>query len=125
MIILFLLPSPLLHQLTSGLMLVSSLKLALLFLSLGSLFIPFLLSDLVEGGLSSLLFSLVSCNLNSHIAHLQVIQGSSHPSGGSGGCLRVSDWRALTIQIHGDRWGKVSTGMGICVSSTLFLFLYL
>ena len=94
-IILFLPLSPLFHQLTSGLALASSLELMLLFLSLGGLFILFLLSDPVKGGLSSLLFSLVSCNLNSHVAHLQVIWGSSHPSRGSGGCLGVSDWEGL------------------------------
>ena len=82
MIILFLLLSPLLHQLTSCLTLVSSSELMLLFFSSGSLFILFLLSDLVKGGLSSFLFSLTSCNLNSHVTHLQVIQGSSHPLGG-------------------------------------------
>ena len=124
-IILFLLPSPLLHQHTSCLMLVSSLKLVLLFFSLGSLFILFLLSDLVKGSPSSFLFLLASCNLNSHVAHLQVIRDSSHPSGGSRGHLRVSDWRALMVQLHGDGWGKISTGTGICVSPMFFLFLYL
>ena len=125
MIILFLLLSPLLCQLTSSLMLANSSELTLLLFSLGSLFIPFLLSDLVKGGPSSFLFSLMSCNLNSHITHLQIIWGSSHPLGGSGGHLGVSDWRALTIQLHGDGWEKISTGMGICMFSTLFLFLYL
>ena len=117
--------APLLHQLTSSLVLVSSSKLALLFFTLGSLFIPFLLSDPGKGGSSGLLFPLVSCNLLSHITHLQVIQGSSHPLGWSRGCFRISDWRVLMVQIHGDRQGKISTGTVIYVSSTLFLFLYL
>ena len=109
----------------SGLILVSSSELMLLFFSSGGLFVLFLLSDLIKGGSSGLLFSLVSCNLNSHVTHLQVIQGSSHPLGGSRGRLGVSDWRALMVQLHGGGQGKISTGTGICMSSMLFLFLYL
>ena len=95
------------------------------FLFFGWLVCPIPVVWSVEGSSSGILFSLTSCNLNSHVTHLQFIWGSSHPSGWSGGCLRISDWRALTVQIHGDGWGKISTGMGICVSSTLFWFLYL
>ena len=82
MIILFLLLNPILHQLTSSVMLANSSELALLFFSPGSLFVPFLLSDPVEGGLSGLLFSLMSHNLDPHVTHLQGIQGSHHPLGG-------------------------------------------
>ena len=105
--------------------LVNSLELMLLFFSLGYLFIPFLFSDPVEGGLSGFLFLLVSHNLDPHVTHLQFIRGSSHPSGGSRGCLGVSDWRALTVQLNADGRGKISTGTGVCMSPTLFLFLYL
>ena len=94
----------------SILMLANSSELTLLFFSLGGLFIPFLFSDLVKGSSSGLLFSLVSCNLNLYVTHLQFIWGSSHPSGWSGGHLGIIDWRALTVQIHGDRWGRLKTG---------------
>ena len=66
----------------SGLTLANSSELAILFFSLGSLFILVLLSDLVEGGLSGFLFLLMSCNFDLHVTHLQGIWGSSLPSGG-------------------------------------------
>ena len=69
MIILFLLPSPFLHQLMPGFTLSSSLELMLLLFLYGGLFIPFLFPDPVKDGLSSLLFFLMGCNLNSHVTH--------------------------------------------------------
>ena len=35
------------------------------------------------------------------------------------GGLRVSDWRTLVVQMHGDGWGKTTLSMGICLSSSL------
>ena len=120
MIILFLPLSPFLHQLMPSFTLLSSSELTLLLFLYGGLFIPFLFLDPVKCGSSCLLFFLVGCNLNSHIAHQQFIRGSNCPPGWPGGCFRVSDWRALAVQMHGDGWRKTSLGMGICMSSPLF-----
>ena len=69
MIILFLLLSPFLCQLMPGFTLSSFLELMPLLFLHGSLFVPFLFPDLVEGGLSGFFFFLTGCNLNLYIAH--------------------------------------------------------
>ena len=69
MIILFLLPSPFLRQLTAGFTSLSSVELILLLFLHGSLFVLFLFPDLVESGSGSLLLFLMGCDLKSYITH--------------------------------------------------------
>ena len=120
MVVFFLLLSSFLLQLMPSITLPDSAELVLFPFLLSGLFLSFLSLNPFKGGLSSLLFFLVACHLKSYIILCQFRGGDNHPLGWPGGGLRVSDWRALVVQMHSDGWGKTSLGMGVHLSSPLF-----
>ena len=85
----------------------------------GSFLFMFLPSYLLQGGSGSLLLFLMSCQLESHIAHRK-LRGRDYSSPGwPGGGLQICNHGALVVQLHCDHWGMSGLDMSACVSFPL------
>ena len=118
MVILLLLLSSFLLQLTPGIKLPDPAELVLFPFLLSSLFLSFLSPNSFKGGSSSLLLFLAGCHFKVHVALCQFGGRDSSPPGQPRG--RVSNCRTLVVQMCSDSWGKTSLGMSVLLSSPLF-----